>query len=84
YALGNIFMSNNSQILRDFNAHKIRINNAINNNNIIYESEKEFLNYHNWETTDINKRSQRILEFLINKWQLPHPDTTFWEEYFAN
>ncbi|MEJ5102520.1 DUF262 domain-containing protein [Chryseobacterium sp. MYb328] len=84
YALGNIFMSNNNQTLRDFNAHKIRINNAINNNNIIYESEKELLNYHSWETTDIDERSQKILEFLINKWQLPQPEISFWEEYFTN
>ncbi len=77
-------MSNNSQTLRDFNAHKIRINNAINNNNIIYESEKELLNYYNWETADIDERSQKILDFLINKWQLPRPGVNFWEEYFAN
>ncbi|SHG54599.1 Protein of unknown function DUF262 [Chryseobacterium oranimense] len=82
YALGNIFMSNNSQILRDFNAHKIRINNAINNNNIIYESEKELLNYYSWETTDIEKRSRKILEFLINKWQLPNSENILFEEYF--
>lgn len=84
YALGNIFMSNNSQALRDFNAHKIRINNAINNNNIIYESEKELLNYYSWETTDIDERSQKILDFLIDKWQLPQPEVTFWSEYFES
>ena len=84
YALGNLFMSNNQHAARDFDAHKTRISNAIARENIIYESERQLLNYNNWTTKEIEQRSQEILDFLIEKWQLPPLPANFWKEYFGN
>lgn len=81
YALGNIFMSNNSHYPRSFNDHTIRIQNAINNANIIYHSEIELLNYPNWDTTSIIERTDEILNFVVDKWHLPSPENTFSNYY---
>ena len=82
YALGNLFMSNNQHAARDFDAHKTRISNAIARENIIYESERQFLNYNKWTALEIEQRSQEILDFVIEKWQLPPLPANFWKDYF--
>jgi len=84
YALGNLFMSNNQHTARDFAAHKTRISTAIARQNIIYESENQLLNYDSWTSLEIEQRSKQILDFVIQKWQLPALDTSFWKDYFGN
>ena len=84
YALGNLFMSNNSHAARDFASHKTRIQNAIDRDNTIYDSEKELLLYSQWKKEDIEQRSHKILNVFVDKWKLPNPESTFWTEYFSN
>lgn len=81
YALGNIFMSNNSHSARTIEEHKTRIQNAINRENTLYESEIELLNYSSWTTSDIIERTDKILSFVVNKWDLPNPNNTFISYY---
>ena len=83
YALGNIFISNNSHTPRDFAGHKIRIKNAVKNQNFIYESERELLGYRGWNANTIDERSKKILNFIIEKWDLPKPGEKFWNNYFS-
>lgn len=81
YALGNVFMSNNSQEAKAFTDHKTRIQNAIDREFILYESEIELLNYSSWKATDIIDRTDKILNFMVEKWDLPNAGTTFTSYY---
>lgn len=81
YALGNIFMSNNTHYARSFADHKDRIKNARQRGYAVYHSEIELLNNRTWKTTDIIERTDKILNFVVKKWHLPSPDNTFISYY---
>lgn len=83
YALGNLFMSNNSHSDRSFKDHKDRIQTALNRNNTVYQSERQLLDYDSWTLENIEERSEKILNVIIEKWDIPNYEISFWKEYFA-
>ncbi len=81
YALGNLFMSNNTHYPRSFEEHKTRIQNAIDRGHTVYESEKELRNYPSWKTDHVIERTHKIIDFVVDKWSLPDPAETFKNYY---
>lgn len=71
YSLGNIYISRTNRAPSNFENLQNRILNALDKNEIIYDSERELLTYENWGMSEVKERGTKILDFMIEKWKLP-------------
>ncbi|MDM1137817.1 DUF262 domain-containing protein [Empedobacter sp. R132-2] len=73
YSLGNIFISSNKQNPKSFQEHKDRIKASLNRDSIVYDSEIELLSMDHWTKETVIIRGKKILNAILDKWEIPHP-----------
>ncbi|WPC10585.1 hypothetical protein LEQ04_07495 [Riemerella anatipestifer] len=71
YSLGNLYLSRTVRTSYDFDTLKKRISNSLIKNEIIFNTEKEILDYEEWNIDSVKTRGTKILYFMINHWNLP-------------
>lgn len=81
YALGNLFLSNNKHTPRTLDEHHTRIQNANRNKHFLYHNEIELLNYNDWTSADVIERGEKMLNLILEKWDIPKPKNN---SFFTN
>lgn len=84
YSLGNIYISNNYHVNKDFESIQNRIATAIRKDTLIYHSEKELLDMEEWTPEKVIHRGTHILNTVLDFWDIPHPRQDFYQSFLGH
>lgn len=70
YSIGNLLITTGDNKARDFESLKEDISKTRRE---LFYSEKEIIDYPSWTKETIKERGRKILDFMLEKWEIPKP-----------